>query len=215
MAGKIDIYKPGVGGVQLTKGEHHLADNELLKSQNAELILDTEKGGEGTLSKRAGYPNLFTTSLGGQIRGMAEIRFIELAPVNRATKTLSSAQLDTLNATPIELVPAGAGVLVPYFCMLRFIRTGAGVWTAAPQFQIVYSGSTTNLLQATSLDGFTQVAASIDKQYQLWRAATFTGVAGTQYKGVPLMARLSADTNPGATASLQIDVLYEEVFGLY
>ncbi len=217
MGGKLDIYKLGTGGVQLTKGEHHLADNELLKSQNAELILDTEKGGEGTLSKRAGYTNLFTTALSGPIVAMAEVRFLEMfgtSGLYHVNKTLTSAQLDTLNATPVEVVPASGGVLFPIGVTARFIRSGAVVWNAAPQLQIVFEGSTTNLVQALSIDGFTAVAASVNKYYELLRTNTFTGVSGTDYKNVPLMARLSADTNPGSSATLEIDVLYEVIFGL-
>jgi hypothetical protein len=215
--GKIDNYHLGVGGVQLTKGDKHLADNELLRSQNAELILDTEKGGEGTLSKRAGYTNLFTTALSGPIVAMAEVRFLELFGASgfyHVNKTFSSTQLDTLNATPIQVVPSSGGILLPVVVTARFIRSGASAWTAAPQLQIVFEGSTTNLVQALSIDGFTAAGATIDKHYCMLRANTFSGTAGVNYKNVPLMARLSADTNPGSTATLEIDVLYEVIFGL-
>ena len=76
MSGSLDIYKFGTGGVQLTKGEKHLADNEVLRSQNAELVIDIEKGGEGTLSKRGGYPYLNSVAISGSVIGMAEVRFI-------------------------------------------------------------------------------------------------------------------------------------------
>ena len=203
--------------MQLTKGDKHLADTELLKSQNAELILDTEKGGEGTLSKRAGYPNLFTTALSGPIVAMAEVRFLEMfgtSGLYHVNKTLTSAQLDTLNATPIQVVPPSGGVLFPVVVAARFIRSGAVAWSAAPQLQIVFEGSTTNLLQAQSIDGFTAAGATINKYYEMIRVTAFTGTGGTDYKNVPLMARLSADTNPGSSATLEIDVLYEVVFGL-
>ena len=95
MAGKLDIYKFGTGGVQLTKGEKHLADTEVLRSQNAELVIDVEKGGEGTLSKRGGYPYLNTIALSGSVVGMAEVRFI--AGLTPSSSPLTSTPSSTTN----------------------------------------------------------------------------------------------------------------------
>lgn len=64
--GKLNIFKLGQGGVQLTKDPLHLADDELAQSQNAELDFDQ---GRGALSKRNGLTPL-TTALAGSIYGM-------------------------------------------------------------------------------------------------------------------------------------------------
>lgn len=66
MAGKLNIFKLGQGGVQLTKDPLHLADDELAQSQNAELDFDQ---GRGALSKRNGLTPL-TTALSGSVYGM-------------------------------------------------------------------------------------------------------------------------------------------------
>lgn len=66
MAGKLNIFKPGQGGVQLTKDPLHLADDELAQAQNAELDFDQ---GRGALSKRNGLTPL-TTGLAGSVYGL-------------------------------------------------------------------------------------------------------------------------------------------------
>jgi hypothetical protein len=75
MAGKLDIYQLGLGGINIVKQSLQPADDELLQSQNAEVKLDTELGGIATLSKRDGLADLGDT-LGSSIAEMAEVRFI-------------------------------------------------------------------------------------------------------------------------------------------
>lgn len=69
--GKINIYDFGGGGVNLVKNPLQLADNELTQGQNAELIPDADKGGEGALSKRGGLAAL--TSALGSISGIGTL----------------------------------------------------------------------------------------------------------------------------------------------
>lgn len=69
MSGKLNIYKLGMGGVNLTKDPLHLSDDELTQSQNAEIVPDAGVGGDGALSKRGGLAAL-TTTLSGSVLGM-------------------------------------------------------------------------------------------------------------------------------------------------
>lgn len=77
MAGKINVYQLGTGGVNLSKGPMQMGDNEVLSAQNAELVQDVEKGGEGSLSKRGGYLPVNAAVLANPVVEMAEIRFID------------------------------------------------------------------------------------------------------------------------------------------
>jgi len=77
MPGKIDIYKLGTGGVNLTKGSLHLADTEVERAQNAEVVMDNEEGGQAFLAKRGGYVTLNDTPLDAAIVEMVEVKFID------------------------------------------------------------------------------------------------------------------------------------------
>lgn len=216
MGSKLDIYKFGTGGVQLTKGEKHLADTEVVKAQNAELVIDTERGGEGTIGKRGGLITL-TAVLSGNIAGMAEVRFINLQPdMQRATAIFDTDALDTLNGTPVIIAPANGGLLLPYMAKVRLVRSGGTAWSSAPQLQVIYQGNTTNLLQALSIDGLTSNPGStVDKFYSMWTATSFTGTSGVKYNNTALQVKLSSDTNPGSDATMTVEVLYQTLFGLY
>ena len=66
----ITVYNLGGGGVNLVKGELHLADNELSNCQNAEIVSDQVAGGEGVLAKRGGLAAVNSSALAGSISGM-------------------------------------------------------------------------------------------------------------------------------------------------
>jgi len=84
----MDAYnKLGIGGVNLTKSGYYPDDTTVLDAQNAERVLDIEKGGEATLSKRGGYVSL-GAELGAAIIGMAEVRFISALPLDVAFSSL-------------------------------------------------------------------------------------------------------------------------------
>lgn len=83
--GKINIYNLGGEGNNLVKNPLQLGDNELTQSQNAELIPDADKGGEGALSKRGGLAAL-TTALAGSVTGI-----VGLPLTTTYTKTLLAA----------------------------------------------------------------------------------------------------------------------------
>ena len=131
MAGKINVYDIAGAGVNLTKAPFHNADNEVIESQNAELVLDSEEGGEGVISKRGGYVYLNTDALGASIIGMAEVRFIESAEaqfqesdlVSEASRFTSGAASITLSgaATSWEAMNADDAA----YCMLELINTGS------------------------------------------------------------------------------------------
>jgi hypothetical protein len=69
MGGHIAIYGFGGGGVNLVKDPLELDDSEATQLQNAELIPDEAKGGEGSLSKRGGLAAL-TSALAGSVLGI-------------------------------------------------------------------------------------------------------------------------------------------------
>lgn len=106
MGGQISIYKLGLGGVNLAKGPLHVGDHELLRAQNAELVIDIEEGGEGTLSKRGGLVSL-GDPLAGRIIEAAEIRFIDEADLIVAVPVTQ-----TLHPVSEIAQTAGSGVTI-------------------------------------------------------------------------------------------------------
>lgn len=69
MPGKIDNYQFGLGGVNVSKGPLHLGDDEATQLQNAEIVPDSNTGGQGVLSKRGGLAAL-TSALAGSVTGL-------------------------------------------------------------------------------------------------------------------------------------------------
>lgn len=63
-------YNFGGKGVNLVKNPLQLADGEATQLQNAELVPDESKGGEGSLSKRGGLEPLNGSALSGSVLGM-------------------------------------------------------------------------------------------------------------------------------------------------
>lgn len=70
MAGKLNLFRLGQGGVNLVKDPLHLSDDEVTQAQNAEIQSDVNTGGEGGLTKRAGLAVLNSSALAGSILGM-------------------------------------------------------------------------------------------------------------------------------------------------
>ncbi|KKN24201.1 hypothetical protein LCGC14_0897320 [marine sediment metagenome] len=66
MAGKLNVYDLGQGGVNSSKSPIHLDTTELTKGQNA--VLDTA-GAQGGLLKRGGAPKLNSVAMQGKING--------------------------------------------------------------------------------------------------------------------------------------------------
>lgn len=69
MAGSLTNYNFGGDGVNLVKDPLQLGDAEATQLQNAELVPDQSKGGEGSLSKRGGLGALNGSALGGAVYG--------------------------------------------------------------------------------------------------------------------------------------------------
>ena len=74
MAGKLNVYDLGQGGVNTSKSPVHLDTTELTKGQNA--ILDTA-GVEGGLLKRGGMPRLNSVAMNGSINGAIHVPVAE------------------------------------------------------------------------------------------------------------------------------------------
>lgn len=69
MGGNISVYGFGSQGVNLVKDPLELDDAEATQLQNAEILPDESKGGEGSLSKRGGLSAL-TSALAGSVLGI-------------------------------------------------------------------------------------------------------------------------------------------------
>jgi hypothetical protein len=98
MGGQISVYGMGSGGVNLVKDPLELDDVEATQLQNAELVPDESKGGEGSLSKRGGLSAL-TSALAGSILGMVALPlqsnyvrtlYIAMGSANAAKKWLKT-----------------------------------------------------------------------------------------------------------------------------
>jgi hypothetical protein len=216
MPERIKVYALDEGGVQLVKSRHHMADNEYEQGQNADFG-DVRSG--GGIETRGGMEKVNTVAMDGAVLGFVDVPLLDLRNfgLDRAIVELSSSQLDTLDATTVPIVPApGPGLMiVPYSMKLRFIRSGSSVWSAAPTLQCVWEAQTTNLVASSSIDGYTQVAATIDKYYSFWRDLTETFTTSFQAKNRALHLRHSVNTNPGSDASMTVEVLYQVVRYIY
>lgn len=94
MAGKINIYNFGGGGVNLVKNPLQLADDEVTQAQNAEFVPDEGKGGQGALSKRGGMTALNGSALAGSVLGVVGL------PLNTTyTKSLLASLFEGQSAT--------------------------------------------------------------------------------------------------------------------
>lgn len=93
MGGNIAVYGFGSGGVNLVKDPLELDDVEATQLQNAEILPDEAKGGEGSLTKRGGLTAL-TSALAGSILGIVAmplqttyVRYLYIAMGDAATGT--------------------------------------------------------------------------------------------------------------------------------
>lgn len=89
MAGKLNLYDIGGGGVNLVKSPLQLADNEATQLQNAEYNRDGVAGGTGSLSKRGGLSKLNSSALAGAVYGMVGLNL-----KTTYTRTLYAARGD-------------------------------------------------------------------------------------------------------------------------
>lgn len=72
MGGQVNNYNFGGDGVNIVKDPLQMGDGEASQLQNAELVPDQTKGGQGALSKRGGLIAL-TSALAGSILGMISL----------------------------------------------------------------------------------------------------------------------------------------------
>lgn len=73
MGGSFSNYNVGAEGVNLVKDPLELSDSEATQLQNAELVPDESKGGQGALSKRSGLAALNGSALAGSVLGMISL----------------------------------------------------------------------------------------------------------------------------------------------
>lgn len=121
--------------------------------------------------------------------------------------TLTTAQIDTLNATPITLVTApGAGRIHRPIGVIMDFTKNAVAWSANPTFQIIYETDTTNLCGVTG--SLTSGAAVNTFGWGSAASQTFGG-GGFDPRNRALQIRASVDTNPGAgTCTIKGTLLY-------
>jgi hypothetical protein len=72
------------------------------------------------------------------------------SPFLLKSRTFTNAEILTLNATPITIVPAISGALfVPFMWNTRQTKPGAAAWTTSPLLALIHEGDTTNLMTST------------------------------------------------------------------
>ncbi len=128
MAGKLNVYDLGQGGVNTSKSPVHLDTTELTKGQNA--ILDTA-GVEGGLLKRGGMPRLNSSAMNGIINGAINV---PLAEETAKTQTLYVALEVTSGSNTWRTSTDGSAysfVTTPSKCAQDDKRSNAG-WNANP-----------------------------------------------------------------------------------
>ena len=128
--------------------------------------------------------------------------------------TLSSAQLDTLNATPVVLVEAqGVGTYVlPVYVSISTYRGDSTAWSAGPTYRLQYTGDTASLM-VTSIGSFLDAGAFASPSYAKGNSMSADlsgGHTGTSYASLNTSLEIvfSVDTNPGGAAHAVVELWY-------
>ena len=134
------------------------------------------------------------------------------SPVQLAELTLSTAQIDTLNATPVQIVAApGAGIVrIPVWVAMRLTKSN-GAWSAGPVFNLQYVGNNTDLTGGW-VSNLNVVGTGPLVAINPVTTQTFSIGGGFDPTNVALEIVLGADTAPGAeTASAVITLAYYDL----
>jgi hypothetical protein len=143
MSDPLTNYTVGQEGVNLVKDPLQLNDGELTAAQNAEIVPDESKGGEGALSKRGGLGVLNGSALAGAVYGI-----ISLPLQTTFTRTLcvflGTADSDTMRYTTDGTTWSTS--TTPGRALIRGNRTGGSrhkgpIRGAAVKSQLLYAGN--------------------------------------------------------------------------
>jgi hypothetical protein len=169
-------------------------DVELAPGQNIWLYYDPNRS-RWTAAITAQAAGGITSGVvnSGLVGGGGEVYF--------ASVSLTSQQLDDLNATPVQIVAApGAGkVIVPLGIEYIVNKANNTTWTAGPNFQLIHAGQTTSL----ATGGISGLSSS-SSGYVIGASpqTTWTYAVGTDVTNAALQVRFSSNTtpNPGPPA---------------
>jgi len=118
---------------------------------------------------------------------------------------LTTAQLDTLAATPITIIPAPGTNKVIQLISVICVTTRSGAWSASPNYQFRYNGIATNLTTGSP----TSLLAGAGAGTQTAMSTVVNGGPSSSASNVAVEVNFSADTNPGAqTATAWIQAAY-------
>ena len=130
------------------------------------------------------------------------------AAVQLAELTLSTAQLDTLNATPVQIAAApGAGkVRIPVMISMRLTKSN-GTWSAGPVFNLQYVGNNTDLTAGWVSNLNVVGTGPLVTVVPIDAVKTFSIGGGFDPTNVALEIVFGADTAPGAETATAVIVL--------
>jgi hypothetical protein len=140
------------------------------------------------------------------------------ADVRVATLTLTQSQIDTLFATPVEIVPApGAGLIVKPIAVCCRLQRGTVAWSNSRNLQIQWTGNTANLVQAVSILFANGPGATLDQFFAAAAVATLTGTNNVDVSNRALEVTIQTGDISGGNAgdTLKINLLYEIITELY
>ncbi len=137
------------------------------------------------------------------------------ADLRAAKRDFTNAELLTLFATPVEMIPAaGTGtVIVPIAAVARLVR-GTVAYSTSTNVFLVYQTDTINLLVAGSLPVLfaNSPGGVLDQLFHSTRVNTYTGTNNFNPSNRAVMATLAADLNLGSASDiLRVNVLYQVV----
>jgi hypothetical protein len=122
---------------------------------------------------------------------------------------LTTAQLDALFVTPIQIVAApGPGrIVVPVACHTIVVRVAAGwaPWSAGGNLIPVYAGETSTIMAANFSHLLNSAAAGYTQGWTTIGSPT-TSVLDRVNKAIHM--RLSAESNPGGSAKAYVTLMY-------
>lgn len=146
----------------------------------------------------------YLLQVGNEYRSIQHINM--MMGIQRVVLSLTTAQIDALNATPIEIVGAdGSGtVIVPLQCSAYNSFSGAAFAGAGTKIILKHSGQS-NLLMETSTS-FVPTASNL---YEELRPVTLGATNQKLFANTGLVVATNGDiTIVGASGTITLDLLY-------
>jgi len=127
--------------------------------------------------------------------------------VRQGQITITDAQLQALDVTPLQLLIAEPGrILVPLSAWIRTNKPGAAAWTTGPIMRLNYQGDTTALM-AANFSSLLNTAAPVNTYANVGSVNTASKILGTfNIIGKAIFVQFTSVATKGGGSNATIDV---------